>query len=172
MQCEKCQKESANVHITQFINGKKTERYLCEQCARKEKLNLEFPQSPLYNELNNLLGVFFNQPKVANKQVVEEECPNCKSSYSKIAAQGRMGCSECYQYFEPYLEPALRKIHGANQHRGKIPRRLGASFRINREINDLKIRLHAAVEKEEYEKAAEIRDQIKELESKIEKGQV
>lgn len=166
MQCEKCQKNQANVHITQIINGKKIERHLCEQCAYEEKLNLEFPQISLHN-LNNLMGVFFKQPIVSNKQIVEDVCPNCQISYSKIAEQGRVGCSECYRHFTPHLEPALRKIHGANLHRGKFPRRMGASFRISREIEDLKLKLHWAVEKEEYEKAAEIRDRIKDLESKI-----
>jgi protein arginine kinase activator len=171
MQCERCKKKTASVHITQFINGKKNEKHLCEECAREEKLNLEFPKIPLHN-LNELLGAFFNQPLIAKEQVIDDVCPNCKSSYSKIAELGRVACSECYRHFSSYLEPALRKIHGTNLHRGKIPRQMGASFRINRELDDLKMKLRQAVEKEEYEKAAEIRDRIKALQSKIDKGEV
>lgn len=171
MQCERCQKRPANVHITQYINGQKAEKHLCEQCAQEEKVNIEFPKIPLYN-LNDLLGVFFNQPLISKGKVQEDVCPNCKITYSKIAELGRMGCSECYQHFSSYLEPALRKIHGATIHRGKIPQRMGVSLRINRELSDLKHQLRQAVEKEEYEKAAELRDRIKELEGKNKQGQV
>ena len=68
MQCEKCQKRPANVHITQFINGQKAEKHLCEQCAQGEKIKIEIPQFPLYN-LNDLLGAFFNQPFVSKEEV-------------------------------------------------------------------------------------------------------
>ena len=171
MQCERCQKNQANVHITQYINGQKTEKHLCEQCAQEEKVNVKFPKIPLYN-INDLLGVFFNEPLISQEEVRADVCPNCGVSYSQIAKLGRMGCSECYQYFSSYLEPALRKIHGVTIHRGKIPQRMGASLRFNQELSNLKYQLQQAVEKEEYEKAAELRDQIKELERKNGQGQV
>lgn len=169
MLCEKCKKKIASVHITQYINGKKNEQHLCEDCARGEKISIEFPKIPFYN-LNELLGAFLNQPITANEEINEAICPNCHNSYNVIAKQGRVGCSECYSYFSSFLEPALRKIHGANLHRGKIPRQMGAAFHMSRELDDLKLQLRLAVEKEAYEKAAEIRDRIKELENSIEKG--
>ena len=169
MLCEKCKKRMASVHITQFINGKKNEQHLCEECAREEKVNFEFPKIPFYN-LNELLGVFLNQPLSTNEPTNEIICPNCKNSYSVIAKQGRVGCSECYHHFSSFLEPALRKMHGADLHRGKIPRQMGASFRMNRELDDLKLKLRMAIEREEYEKAAEIRDQIRAIENTLEKG--
>lgn len=166
MQCEKCQKKLASVHITQVINGQKAEKHLCEQCAQEEKLKIAVPNIPLYN-LNDLLGAFFNQPFISKTEVQEEKaCPNCKVSYQKIAHLGQMGCSECYQHFSSYLEPALRKMHGATIHRGKIPQRMGTSLKINRELTELKHKLRQSIEKEEYEKAAEYRDRIKELEAK------
>ncbi|HHY05716.1 MAG TPA: hypothetical protein GX532_01895 [Clostridia bacterium] len=171
MQCERCQKKPANVHITQYINGQKTEKHLCEQCAKEEQVSVKFPKIPLYS-LNDLLGVFFNEPLISKKEVQEDTCPNCQVSYRQIAELGRMGCSECYGHFSSYLEPALRKMHGATIHRGKIPQRLGTSLRIDRELSNLKHKLRQAVEKEEYEKAAVLRDQIKELERKNAEGQV
>ena len=169
MQCERCQKRPANVHITQYINGQKAEKHLCEQCAQEEKIKIEIPKFPLYN-LNDLLGAFFNQPFISKEEVWGDVCPNCKIPYGKIVQLGRMGCSECYQHFSAYLEPALRKMHGATIHRGKIPRRMGTSFRINRELSDLKHKLRQAIEQEEYEKAAEYRDRIKELEGQNKPG--
>ncbi|MDD2402854.1 MAG: UvrB/UvrC motif-containing protein [Clostridia bacterium] len=169
MECQKCKKRQANVHITQIINGKKIEKYLCEQCANEEKLNFELPKIPLYN-LNNLLGVLFNQPVVSDKSTIDNVCPNCKVSYNKIAESGHMGCSECYKYFALQLDPTLRKIHSANLHLGKIPKRIGDSYRIDREMFDLKQGLRQAIEGEEYEKAAEIRDRIRALEGKMKKG--
>lgn len=169
MQCERCQKRPANVHVMQIINGQKTEKHLCEQCAQEEKLKIKIPDVSFYN-LNDLLGAFFNQPFISQEEVKEDLCPNCRVSYNQIAQMGRMGCSECYQYFSAYMEPAFRKIHGAIMHRGKIPQRMGTSLRIDRELSDLKEKLRRAVEKEEYEKAAEYRDRIKELENKKRRG--
>lgn len=171
MQCEKCQKNEANVHITQVINGQKTERHLCEQCAQEEKVNVQFPKIPLYN-LNDLLGAFFNKPFASQKEIKEELCPNCRVSYQKIAKLGRMGCSECYEHFSPYLEPALRKMHGGTVHRGKIPQRMGSTLRFEQKLVDLKQKLRFAVENEAYEEAALLRDQIKEITAKNREGQV
>ncbi len=170
MECQKCQQRPANVHITQFINGAKQEVHLCDQCAQDVKTNLQIPQLPLHN-LNNLLG-FFTQNYNLDKMVHDKFCPVCHTSYRKIAETGYVGCSSCYQSFSSHLDPILRKIHGSNKHRGKIPQRMGASFLLRKEIEDLKLELRQVLEREAYEEAARLRDKIKALEKKLTKGQV
>lgn len=165
MDCQRCQQRTANVHITQFINGEKQETHLCEQCAQSAKIGFDFPQLPMHN-LKNLLGFLTNTQGIDKKQP-EAFCPNCQAPYSRIFEAGCVSCSQCYDYFAAQMEPVLKKIHGANRHCGKIPARLGASYTLKREIEDLKIELRQAVEREEYENAAGLRDRIKSLEEKL-----
>ena len=89
MQCEKCQKRPANVHITQFINGQKAEKHLCEQCAQGEKIKIEIPQFPLYN-LNDLLGAFLISRLSPKKKCGGDVCPNCQNLYGQIVQLGRV----------------------------------------------------------------------------------
>lgn len=165
MDCERCQQNEAKVHITQFINGVKQDTHLCETCAQSLKINLGLPQFPI-NNLNNLLS-FLSKSSGIDKKATENRCPNCQIPYSKIAETGFVGCSECYRHFSTQLEPLLQRIHGAKRHRGKIPKRAGESLMLRREIDDLKSGLKEAVGRENYEEAARLRDQIKELERKM-----
>lgn len=165
MECQKCQQRPANVHITKYVNGIKYDMHLCEQCAQAAKVNLEIPQLPI-NNLKNLLG-FLTQLNVEKKEDIEMVCPNCKTPFNKIHEKGFLGCSQCYEYFSPQIEQILRRVHGAKQHRGKVPARMGTAYRIQREIKDLRNELQEAVGREEYEKAAQIRDKIKSLEDRL-----
>jgi len=169
MDCQKCQQRPANVHITQIVNNEKQETHLCEQCAQAMKVNLGFPQFPL-NNLTNLLGFLTMSHETADAPIIEDKCPNCQSPFRKIGEMGYVGCSECYQHFISQLEPIIRKIHGSDRHRGKIPRRMGTSYILRKEAEELKLALKQAVEREEYEEAARIRDRIKALEEKIARG--
>lgn len=168
MQCQRCQQNAANVHITQIINGEKQETHLCQECAQDMKIGLGMPQFPTQN-LTNLLG-FLTQPDIGDKREKESKCPNCSTPYKKIREAGYVGCSECYHHFNSYLEPVLRKIHGTNRHNGKMPKRLGGSYMIKRQLEDLKRNLKQEVEKERYEEAARIRDEIIALEDKLARG--
>ncbi|MFZ5753919.1 MAG: UvrB/UvrC motif-containing protein [Bacillota bacterium] len=171
MYCQKCEQRPATVHITHFINGKKQETHLCEICAQEEQISIGIPQIA-FNTFNDFLGSFFTQPAVTDKKINVEACPACRTPYHKIAERGRVGCSECYRHFSLQLDPLIKKVHGNNTHTGKIPKRMGESFRLKRELEELKEKLKSAVEREEYEKAAGIRDRIKELEKEMDGGEV
>ncbi len=162
MDCQKCNQRPAVVHITQFVNGKKQEYHLCEQCAQEVKAGLDVPHFPL-QDLSNLLG-FLTKSMAADNNTFENKCPNCRTAYRRISETGHVGCSVCYEHFSPQLDPVLRKIHGSNRHRGKIPEKTGASLILKREMEELKYNLKKAVELEEYEEAARLRDKIKLLE--------
>jgi len=159
MECQKCQQRPANVHITQFINGQKQELHLCEECAQAAKITFELPQLPIDN-LKNLLG-FLGQGYLVDKKASELICNNCQTPYRRVYETGYVGCSECYTRFNGQIEPVLQRIHGSVFHRGKIPVRQGANYLVKRELEELKSQLRQAVQKEEYEKAAELRDKIK-----------
>jgi len=64
-------------------------------------------------------------------------CPKCNSTYKRFREVGRLGCSECYSTFENQLAPIIQKIHGYNEHIGKVPKKSGAKLRIKNEIKKL-----------------------------------
>ena len=164
MLCQRCQKNEANVHFTKIVNGEMVKYYLCEQCA-KSAPEFNFVLSP--GIIPHFLQTMFNftNPK---KTVLEESCPQCGRRLSEISKIGKLGCSGCYDKFQSELEPILRNIHGGGHHVGKIPARKGASIREKIEIQKLKEKLQQLVIKEEFEAAAVVRDQIRELEQKME----
>ena len=74
--------------------------------------------------------------------------------------------------FRDNLEPILRRLHGGSEHTGKVPARLADEIKTTNEIERLKAELASAVENEQYEKAAELRDRIRELENSGKSGGV
>lgn len=172
MYCEECKVRPATVHLTQIINGQATQKHLCEQCAAKKgaamfNLNIE-PGFSIPNLLGSFFGNFPNMQDVSAPMAANTTCPNCGMNFERIRQMGKLGCSECYATFERELEPTLRRVHGNSQHIGKIPKRGGSKVMLKKKIEELKSRLQKAVAREEYEKAAEIRDEIKKLEKDME----
>lgn len=164
MLCQNCQQREANVQITKTVNGEMTKLYLCDQCAQKaQEVNLVFHPGIIPEFLQALFD-FTSTPQSPK----EESCPQCGRTLSEITQAGKLGCSACYQKFESQLEPLLRKIHGGGRHVGKIPMRQGTAIREKVEIQKLKEKLQQLVQKEEFEAAATVRDQIRQLEQNLE----
>jgi protein arginine kinase activator len=168
MYCEECKQRPATVHLTQMYNGKKVETHLCETCAAQKGAfmfdvasNFSIP-----NLLSSLFGNNFNLQDVKT-QLQVGTCPNCGMSLNDISKTGRLGCSECYTTFERELDPTLRRVHGNSEHVGKVPARGGEKVMVKKRIEHLKHQLQQAVAAEDYEKAAEIRDMIKDIEKKL-----
>lgn len=175
MMCQQCMQRPASVHLTQIINNEKKEIHLCDQCAREhEKLAFDNPFpfiSPL--SINNLLSSFLGQGYGYQVQPQERSsspvCDVCNMTYDQFARSGRLGCANCYEVFGDTLESVFKKIHGNTRHHGKLPQRAGGKIKTKREIESLRMKLNQAVQNEEYEKAAELRDKIKKLEAESEK---
>ncbi len=163
MLCQNCQKRIANVHVTKVINGEKFEMYLCEKCANESAYSNFGAPFDMSNFFSGLFG-FENPVKYVTAATEETRCPMCGMSYSDFMHIGKMGCAKCYEVFGPRLQPVFRKLHGAQEHVGKYPRRMFAGKNASREIQRLKELLNQAIEREDYEKAAEIRDMIRKLE--------
>lgn len=171
MMCDRCQQRPATVHMTQIVNGTKTETNLCEVCAQ-EDTTVNFGLEPKWLLQNIFADLFNQQPLAGNKtihttRVKPVQCENCGFTDSQFSQVGKLGCPQCYQVFENKLDPVLRRVHGNPRHNGKIPKRTGGTLGIRKEIEKLKLDLQEAVGREEYEKAAEIRDKIRGLENEI-----
>lgn len=168
MLCQRCNQKDANVHITKVINGVKTELHLCDECAKQsEDINMSFNLG-MPMSFQNILDGFVEMLGGVQKTYEEEVCPVCKMSFNDFRNKGRFGCSSCYTSFAPKITPIIKRIHGNIEHTGKVPKRTGGEFKVKRDIQRLKEELKIAINKEEYEKAAKIRDEIRKLESQLE----
>ena len=172
MVCQDCKKREAQVHFTQIINNEKTSLSLCKDCAAARGFhspldNMPFPLADI------LSGLAADLPK--SKSIAKEDdisCPGCGLTFEKFTRQGRFGCGECYTTFRNRLELIMRKIHGASLHRGISPE-IAASGEEPEEALSikeeelLKEELQKAIEAEDFERAAELRDKLKTLRESI-----
>ncbi|HEX3029399.1 MAG TPA: UvrB/UvrC motif-containing protein [Clostridia bacterium] len=166
MLCQNCQAKLANVHLTQSINGKKAELYLCEECA-KEKGHIGFgSQLSLNDFFNGLIGYESANPYMNSTEINHPECKKCGMSYEEFQKTGKLGCDNCYEVFGERLKPLLKRLHGSIEHNGKVPEKVSKIMKTTVEIEELRGMINEAVQKEEYERAAVLRDQIRVLEAK------
>lgn len=166
MQCQECGKRQATLHFTKIINGEKTELHICESCAR-ERGEL-IPGTASGFSIHNLLSGLLDFDAAANgAKPPQLRCENCGMTYSQFSKLGKFGCSQCYKHFADRLEPLLKRVHGNTVHVGKIPKRAGGRVKTKREIDRLKKEMQGKIEREDFETAARLRDQIRELEREI-----
>ena len=171
MKCQKCHEREATSHITQIINGKKQEMHLCAQCAAESPEFQEMKAGLDFGIGGFLGGIFGGKPKtLAGETMLQTDaCPVCGMLFEDFLNDGRLGCGDCYSTFRSRLERPLRQIHGTCEHVGKVPSRMGGALKRDRKIAKLESELNAAVLKQDFEKAAELRDKIKELKDKDDK---
>ncbi|MEQ2528927.1 hypothetical protein EKG37_20080 [Robertmurraya yapensis] len=172
MLCQECNERPATLHFTKIDNGEKTMMHLCQQCAQEKgeafMLNSAF-------SINNLLAGLLNfhnhvqqaeQPPVVKKEPLQ--CEECSMTYQQFIQIGRFGCANCYETFKEQINPILRRLHsGDGTHNGKIPSRIGGGLHLRKNIETLKQSIQELITREEFEKAAEIRDQIRSLEKQL-----
>ncbi|HUP02021.1 MAG TPA: UvrB/UvrC motif-containing protein [Gemmatimonadota bacterium] len=162
MLCADCQKNKAIVHFTQIVNDETETFHLCQSCAQARGLKTtpSTSQVPLSDFLYELGAPIFTKATSANLS-----CPRCGCTFRQFRKTGRLGCAECYTTFEQEMSALLRKIHGSNEHVGILESE-GIEPQDDRQAQmaDLRRRLRQAVDSEEYERAAELRDQIVEIE--------
>lgn len=162
MLCDICNKNPATVHLTEIIDEQITELHLCEKCAQEKSVQME-QQFGLADLLAGLAE--FGSSK-EETEGVKIKCSNCGLGFEDFKKIGRLGCSECYNNFKKYLGPLLKRIHGSNQHVGKSPVKATRLVKKKLSLQELRDKLQKAIEQEEFEEAAKIRDQIKDLEKK------
>ena len=161
MVCDVCGKKKATVHLTEIVDGQMTEMHLCEDCAHEKSVQME----QQFGLADLLAGLSDFGKQVVDQQQEKRQCGNCGMSYDDFKKFGRLGCSECYNHFREQLAVLLKKIHGSNRHYGKAPAALSKFEKDKHEImRDLRTQLEHAVQTEDFERAAELRDQIRDLE--------
>ncbi len=173
MLCQVCNQRPANVHVTTVINNVRTELHLCQQCAR-ERGELEVFAGPKFAFSNLLAGLLQSDAAAGVPAGIpggsRSVCATCGLEYPEFMNTGYLGCSECYSQFLPMLRPLIARIHGHARHTGKVPVRAGKAVRFRKELESLREELRTMIEAEEYEKAALVRDKIRDLEKAAEQA--
>ena len=155
--CDRCGRE-ATVQITEIEDGQKIEKHLCEECAASEGITIK-AQVPLKKLLEGMM-----LQSAAEKEFEGLVCDVCGISFAEFRQQQLLGCPNDYKVFEKVLAPLLEGAHeGASGHTGKVPADAAAGERRQNELLRLRGRLKEAVAGEDYERAAALRDRIKEL---------
>ena len=152
MLCQNCKQKPATVFAEQNINGSVTQAHLCENCAR----------SALFSGTPSLLAEMLGWD-THRITTGEDVCPECGMKLQELHSSARAGCGNCYTFFAPVLKPFISRIHRAGKHTGKVPRSAGAEISRKRTLAALEEQLRGCVEKQEFERAAELRDEINKL---------
>lgn len=155
--CEICKQREATVHFTQIINGQKTQLSVCKQCAGTDEVKID-----ISSLLTGLLGL---NHKVESTAHTVKKCDRCGMTVEEFNNTGKMGCSHCYEVFSEPMQALLTRIHGNTRHRGKVPKRFERQQSKEAQVEQLRQELQKCIQTEAYERAAQIRDQIKYLDS-------
>ncbi|ANU15790.1 nucleotide excision repair protein [Planococcus maritimus] len=172
MICEQCGERPATVIVKENQQGHLIEKHFCHVCAAENhNINFSFDQDPM--AIHNLLANWFPKQKSAVSPVRRDAltCPRCGFTFQKFLSLGKFGCAECYSTFSPQLTEILKRVQNGNtEHTGKIPASYGTTLKIKKEIEELRKQMQAAIQEEDFEEAARLRDQVKLLNEKLEGG--
>ncbi|KAF0094184.1 MAG: UvrB/UvrC protein [Puniceicoccaceae bacterium 5H] len=158
-QCKHCQKP-ATIHLTQIVDNKMHQVDLCEDCP--------FKQGVTDPEGFSLADFLMKPPAVLSARQEALKCEECGFTPADFKKTGRFGCPHCYSTFSDLLQPMLRNMHKDVVHRGKTPERARQRVDIKRKLTEREEAMTQAISEENYEKAAEIRDEINELKKQLE----
>lgn len=163
MICQYCGKHEATTHIKKIINGEAAQIDLCPACAARLGYGGMFPGMGL--SLSDFLGGFLGDRSREDAHSQTQRCPQCGCSFEDIAESGMVGCAQCYQTFRSRLMPSVSRIHGKARHVGKAGECAGAQVKARSRLDTLREELNQAVSEQNFERAAQLRDEIKSLES-------
>jgi len=160
--CENCGSKEAVMRLTQIVNNEMSTHHLCEVCAAEK--GVESPPEAVNFPLTDFLAQMGEERGEAESEP-DLNCSFCGLMYRDFRETGRLGCPHCYETFEVHLRRLLRRIHGGVQHVGKVylPPDPTASA-MEKRLEGLRRKLRRAVDGEDFERAAELRDQIQSLE--------
>jgi protein arginine kinase activator len=166
--CQQCGKKPAEIHFTEIADGEVKHLHLCSDCAGQKELS---PPTPEKREepsehATSLLEVL-QKLLASDSDDVSLECAQCGLTYADFKGSGRLGCGHCYEEFQEKLAPLLKRVHSADSHRGKVPECMDEKIRVLRERARLRRELARAVREEAFERAAELRDQIRAVDESI-----
>ncbi len=170
MLCQNCKKNEATTHIKRVVNGEATESHLCHSCAQNSGFDDFFDDFSL--NLPGIFSSFFGDSMFALGESKLTRCEKCGCCFDDIIKSGKVGCADCYEKFYSKLLPSIQRIHGKAKHAGKVPE-IHETLEAKKEepkektpeekIAELNIQMQKAIEEQNFEQAAVLRDEIKSL---------
>ncbi len=159
MLCDDCQARDAVVHLTKIVDEEVTQLHLCEKCAAAKGIETatSVPAHPL-------AGVLHAAQQQHTASLDAARCAYCGTSQKDFRASGRLGCAHCYSAFSESLRELLRRVHGNATHVGRRYEPPNPGAPPTRSADTLRDQLREAIEREEFERAASLRDEIRGLE--------
>lgn len=156
MLCDVCSRREARAVIAMVVNGKKTTRRVCGHCIA------QLQRGDAFAAQMALLSIRDDIPQ-------DQVCPVCGTSAADLVRSGRVGCSSCYKAFNDILSSLTAQMNGtplpseAASEEGSetVPAPVNAA---DDKLAALREEMFAAVNAEEYERAAQLRDEIRLLE--------
>ncbi len=159
MLCQHCKKQTATVHLTDLAKGEKRERHLCEECASREGIAVK-----QHISINDVLNQFLQS---GVQELARIRCPDCGMSFVEFRSQGLLGCPNDYDVFGEALASVIERAQdGHTHHTGAAPGHKTPVRSVQEERLRLQRELREAVEAEDYERAAQLRDRIGEIHKK------
>jgi len=154
--CDNCNINPASIHIVQVMNGKKLTHNLCKACAVKD-MHLHAGDITV----DKLLAGMMNPIKTLEDNPPELKCSECGTEFEKFSKTGKVGCAQCYVDFKPYIEQMLSKAQKGMEHTGRQPKANTDEdiVRIGK-LRELRSEMRSAIGEENFERAAQIRDEI------------
>jgi len=168
MKCQQCDRP-ATFHITELTGGKPQELHLCEEHAR-QYLTQSSGEPSSSGNIQAVLAQQVNQMAIGQTaeelaQLDQQSCPVCGITFFEFRSQGRLGCPHDYVAFQAQLEPLILNVHGESEHVGKRPKRGPNSTERRTQLIRMRREMKEAVEGEKYERASELRDLIRRIET-------
>ena len=161
--CSICKEKPATLFLTKIsADNKKQNLDLCDTCAKTKGLD-DDQTAFLVPDADIMLGLGAAQEITQTTGGVELKCPRCGFSQADFKKSGRLGCPECYQVFAEGLEGLLKTMHKGTRHTGKAPEALRHSRDHAERLKLLQKKLAKAIESEDFEQAAKLRDELKEI---------
>ncbi len=160
MLCDNCHERDAAVYLTKIENNAVHQLHLCERCAAERGVETAAatPKHPL--------GEFLQQQLAGTTPSGDSvKCTFCNTTMADFRATGRWGCARCYTNFDTVIRDLLRRVHGNYRHVGRAYRApMSESLERSAVLGELKDRLRRAIDGEQFELAAELRDRIRVME--------
>jgi protein arginine kinase activator len=163
MICDVCKNAEATVYYTEIVEGKMKKVNLCDSCSKAK--GVDDPTG--FSLADKLLGLGAAQ-EIERGAGSTQRCPACGFSQADFKKTGRLGCARCYETFSEGLNSLLKAMHKGTNHTGKVPGRISRQIEREQTLKNLQRDLQKAVADENYESAASIRDQLRQLETSTE----
>ncbi|MCC5875969.1 MAG: UvrB/UvrC motif-containing protein [Candidatus Sumerlaeia bacterium] len=197
MLCQICNQNESTLKLVKIAPSKAIEGFeVCEECAIKVSPHRRKMARGMSKKndltIKHVLQSLIMQEKSGISPLDNDDeptCSECGLSFSMYRASYMLGCPACYDAFGEQLLTDIRKIHGSTHHKGDsppAPESMGVDQRPPREapaprkeppapiepsreekLETLKAALETAVDAEDFEEAAKVRDQIKVLEDEV-----